>query len=154
MKSNGFVELWCFGRPRATSRWSATNSMYWHINSKFMPISATGRASRDMSTELVDSNNVNLRVKDSARWWQLYIMTSLEKESRPRHFLSQKIECKWTGENYAPDRECNKTLRKCWLTIRDPCKGPVGFLFNARYRLHSIEKMLSPCWVFDIGIGE
>jgi hypothetical protein len=31
------------GGTRATSRRSATNSMYWHISSAFMPISATDR---------------------------------------------------------------------------------------------------------------
>src|SRR5574337_422869 len=53
MKSNGLVALYTFLQPSATSRRSATNSMYWHISSAFIPISFTGNESVTNSFSMV-----------------------------------------------------------------------------------------------------
>ena len=58
--SFGFVTLYTLSLPRDTSRRSATNSMYWHIRSEFMPISLHGRCLR---------SNTLVRERVSARWW-------------------------------------------------------------------------------------
>ena len=69
MKSKGFVTLYNISSPRATSRWSAMNSMYWHISLEFMLMSETGRASERtlVSTHWLCSGNATYRSRIPAR---------------------------------------------------------------------------------------
>jgi len=45
IKSNGFSAPYSLALPSETRRRSATNSMYWHMSSAFMPMRRTGSAS-------------------------------------------------------------------------------------------------------------
>jgi hypothetical protein len=141
-------------QPRATRRQLVTNSMYWHINSAFIPISAMGSASVrnscSIATAWVNSVRVGLSLqvrKEQASEVGVHALIATDKfigECETGHeatLLKPEDWHKGTREKDALNchHEGDEPLSEHWTTIGNPCEHPIGFLLDTRDGFHSVE---------------
>ena len=152
MKSNGLVLFHSFSQPSSISNRSATNSMYWHIKSEFIPINRTGNASVTNSFSIATASMIIKRTISFGSWlftclvykWQAKSqcnpssleINSFEKVSPGINplFLSQKME------QNDPEKKIPSTAAKA---INRSWKEPLSIHLKAQSAFFFTQSMCS-----------